>query len=219
VKRPAFFRRSEIWLPTLWGWLVLLVLGVAVAFLAARNLHGFLATTKPVGARILVVEGWMGSEELEETAAIFRSRGYERVITTGGPIIRWPPSPGPETFADQAAWYLQELGLPENALTAVPAKSTSSDRTYLSAVTVREWAKRSGLRLEAFDVISNGPHARRSWLLYRRVFGPEVKVGILATKSYDYDAARWWRSSIGAQKVIDQAVGVLWVQCCFRAAD
>lgn len=157
----------------------------------------------------------MGPHELEEVARVFRERGYERVITTGGPVVRWPPSAGPKTFAEQAAWYLKERGLPEQAITPVPAPSVSSDRTYLSAVTVRDWAKRSGVRLEAFDVVSDGPHARRTWLLYRRVF-PEAEVGVLATRSYEYDAAAWWRSSAGAKNVIDQAVGFMWTRCCFR---
>jgi hypothetical protein len=140
------------------------------------------------------------------------------VITTGGPIIRWPPAPGPSTFADQAAWYLKERGVPENVITPVAARAVSADRTYLSALTVRDWVKASGTRLESFDVISDGPHARRSWLLYRRVF-PDAKVGVIATRSYDYDAAKWWRSSLGAKDVIDQTVGLIWVQCCFRPQD
>jgi hypothetical protein len=218
MKRPALLRRREIWLPTLWGWLVFLVMAAALAVAAARNLHGYLAASKPVGGRVLIVEGWMGPEELEETAEIFRSRGYERVITTGGPIVRWPPAAGPRTFADQAAWYLKERGVPENVITPVAARAVSADRTYLSALTVRDWAKASATRLESFDVISDGPHARRSWLLYQRVF-PEAKVGIIATRSYDYDARKWWRSSLGAKDVIDQTVGLIWVRCCFRPRD
>jgi hypothetical protein len=218
VKRPAFFRRRQVWLPTLWGWTALFFLTALLLFFVAKNTHGFLAVSAPVGARVLIVEGWMGPHELEEAAALFRARGYERVITTGGPIVRWPPAAGPATFAEQAAWYLKARGLPQQAITAVPAPSVSSDRTYLSAVTVRDWAKRTGTRLETFDVVSDGPHARRTWLLYRRVF-PEARVGVLATRSHEYDAAAWWRSSAGAKNVIDQAVGFAWTKCCFRFPD
>jgi hypothetical protein len=169
---------------------------------------------------VLVVEGWMGARGLQETAALLRSHPYERVITTGGPIVRWPPQPGPTSFAEQAAWYLREQGVPQSVLSPVGAASVSTDRTYLSAVTVRDWAARSGLKLEAFDVVSDGPHARRSWLLYRRVF-PDAAVGIIATKSYDYDPRAWWRSSTGAKDVIDETIGLVWTKCCFsfRRAD
>jgi hypothetical protein len=47
-------------------------------------------------------------------------------------------------------------------------------------------------------------------------FGPEVKVGIFATRSYEYDAARWWLSSDGVKNVIEQAIDFAWVKCCFR---
>lgn len=218
MKGPVFFRRREIWLPTLWGWLAVLAVAGASLVLAVRNVHSFLAQRDPVGARVLVVEGWMGPEELDEALATFRSRGYERLITTGGPIIP-RPAQGPAGYAEQAALYLGKQGLPADALSAVPASGRSRDRTYSSAVAVRDWARRSGQRLDAIDVVSDGPHARRSRLLYQMAFGPGVKVGVLATRSYDYDAAKWWRSSLGAKNVIEQAIDFAWVKCCFRPAD
>ena len=218
MKRPVLLRRREVWLPTLWGWLGILLLAAVLALLVARNLHAYLAVNRPVGARVLIVEGWMGPQELEETAAVVRERSYERVITTGGPIVRWPPGPGHESFAAQAAWYLGEQGVPRQALIAVPAARVSNDRTYLSALTVRDWAMQTGTKLEAFDVITDGPHARRTWVLYRRVF-PQARVGIIATRSYDYDAAQWWRSSLGAKNVIDQAIGLAWITCCSRGGE
>lgn len=218
MRRPVFFRRGQVWLPTLWGWLGLLALAAIIVTVVARHLHGYLAVSKPVGARVLIVEGWMGPQELEETAALVRSASYEWVITTGGPIVRWPPAPGHGSFAEQAAWYLGEQGVPRQILTPVAAARVSTDRTYLSALTLRNWAANRGLKLDAFDVITDGPHARRTWVLYRRVF-PHATVGIIATRSYDYDAARWWRSSLGAKNVIDQTLGLIWITCCSRGGE
>jgi hypothetical protein len=217
VKRPLLLRRREVWLPTIWGWLLLLALGGATLLLVARYLHGFLATTAPVGARVLVVEGWMGPEELDEAVVAFRSRGYERVVTTGGPIHHWEA--GGATFAAQAAAYLTRHGLPAAAVTIVPAARSAQDRTYQSALAVRDWARRSGTELKAIDVISDATHARRSRLLYRLAFADDVKVGVLATRAYEYDAAAWWRSSTGTKHVIEETIGLLWVKCCFRPAS
>ena len=182
--------------------------------LVARNLHSFLAINEPVGARVLVIEGWLRQPQLDEAAAVFRSGRYERILTTGGPIHYWPDSHGPATFAERAADYLKRR-LPDASITAVPAPDLMRNRTFLTAVVVREWAKRSGLNFEALDVFSAGAHARRSRILYRLAFGPKIKVGVFAVKSPDYDADAWWRTSHGAEEVVQQAIALLWVQCCF----
>ena len=212
---PALFRRREIWLPTIWGWLALLLFGAAVIVLVARNLHSFLAPNEPVGARILVVEGWMNPDGIDQAVAAFRAGGYERVVTTGGPIEYWPGHHGHATFSERAADYLMQHGLADASVTAVPAPYSAQDHTFLSAVMVREWAKRSGLAFDAFDVFSSGTHARRSRLLYRLAFGPNVEVGVIAARFSEYDADAWWRTSTGARDVLDQVIGLLWVKCFF----
>lgn len=212
--RPVLVRRREIWLPTIWGWLALLLIGAATIVVVAWNLQSFLAANEPVGARVLVVEGWMDYTELDQVVAVLRSGRYERVVTTGGPIHYWPDNHGPATFAERAADYLKKY-LPHASITAVPAPDSAQERTFLSAVMVRGWAKRSGLNLEVLDVFSSGAHARRSRILYRMAFGPTVKVGVLAATSPDYAPDAWWRTSEGAEEVVMQAVALLWVQCCF----
>lgn len=214
MMRPALVRRREIWLPTIWGWLVLLLIGAAMIVLVARSLYSFLAPNQPIGARVLIVEGWMNPEGLEQAVDAFRSGGYERVVTTGGPID-WPELHGHATFAKRAADYLTQHGLAGASVTAVPAPQSAQDHTFLSAVMVREWAKRSGLTFDALDVLSSGTHARRSRLLYRLAFGPKVQVGVLAARSSDFDADAWWRTSTGARDVVEQAIGLLWVKCFF----
>jgi hypothetical protein len=210
----VFFRRRVIWLPTIWGWLALLLVGVAAIMIVARNLHSFLAQNQPVGSRILVVEGWMNPEGLDQAVAAFRSGSYERIVTTGGPIESWLES-RQTTFAELAADYLKRHGLPDASVTAVPTPLSVEDRTFRSAVSVREWTMRSGLTLDGLDVFSSGTHARRSRLLYQLAFGPNVKVGVFAARSSDYDADGWWRTSTGARDILDQAIGLLWVKCFF----
>jgi hypothetical protein len=196
---------------------VLLLISSATAVLFVLTLYPFLALNQPVGARVLVVEGWMEPEGLDQAIAAFRSGHYERVVTTGGPID-WPRLNGPTTFAERAASYLKQHGLADNIVTDVSAPKTAQDRTYLSAVMVREWAQRTGLAVDALDVFSFGTHARRSRLLYRLAFGPSVRVGVLAARPSEYDADAWWRTSTGTRDVLDQAIGLLWVKCFFRPA-
>ena len=70
-------------MPTLWGWLVLLVVLALAALIAGRALYPFLAINEPRGGKILVIEGWMDPEGLDQAAA------YAWVL-----LFFHPPAPG-----------------------------------------------------------------------------------------------------------------------------
>ncbi len=217
MQTPALMRRRELWVPTLWGWLALVLAGTLLGAAVVRGLYPMLAMTQPVGAAVLVVEGWMAPQELDEAVAAFEAGRYALLVTTGGPVHRgWLETRYEETYADQAAKYFRHRGLPASAVVAVSSAITQEDRTFHSALRVREWAERSGVGLSAIDVVSAGPHARRSRLLYQLAFGDGVKVGAIAARPYDYDPQTWWRSSAGAKDVWEQAMGLLWVKWFFR---
>jgi hypothetical protein len=208
-------QRREVWLPTPWGWLALLSAAAGLAIALVASLYPFLAVTDPAGgARVLVVEGWLGPHELDEALAILHRGRYARVLTTGGPLHTWPESAPDATYAHRAADYLKRHGA--IGVTPVPSPITANDRTYFSALKVREWLIAHSEPVDAIDVVSQGPHARRSRLLYERAFGPALHIGVFATGVSDYDAAVWWRSSAGARDVWDQATGLVWVRLFFR---
>jgi len=213
VKLPPLVRRRAVWLPTLWGWILILGAGAGALLFLGMNLYPFLAPNAPVGAPFLVVEGWVHQDALDQAAATYRSRGYERILTTGGPISDWPRTHA--SYAERAADYFRQSGIPPSAVVALPAPQSRVERTYQSAVSVREWSRRSGVRIPAVDVFSVGAHARRSRTLFRLALGPEVAVGILAAPPDGYEPARWWRSSVGARHVIDEAIGLVWVTLFF----
>jgi hypothetical protein len=209
-------RRQNVWLPTVWGWLVLLVAGAALVTLAVRNVYAFLAPNEPVGGQLLVVEGWMPTAELDQVLAIYRAGGYERVVTNGGPNENGVDRETAGSFADGARDYLIHHGLPKDAVVAVPAPNTAQYRSYLNAVMVREWAERSGFTVDALDVLSSGVHSRRSWLLHSKAFGPRFRVGIISATPSLYDPKAWWRTSAGAKEVITESIAWLWTELFFH---
>lgn len=218
---PPLFRRRPLWWPTLWGALLLSSVAALVVVVGARGLGGYLAPIDPAhgkdghGAQLLVVEGWLDETELDDAIAVFRRGDYARIVTSGGPIESWQEGIAYATFAERAANYLRRHGLSDVPVTAVPAPASGQERTFLSAVMVREWARREGLQLDALDLFSAGVHARRSRLAFRLAFGPEVEIGALAAVPRRYDVDHWWRSSDGAKTVLSELLGLAWTKCCF----
>jgi hypothetical protein len=209
-------RRRNVWLPTLWGWLFLALAAGAAALLAVLQVYAFLAPRAPVGARLLVVEGWLPAAELDQALGEFRDGGYARLVTTGGPIENGFERDDTGSYAERARDYLVRHGVAGNAVVAVPAPASAQDRTYLNAVMVREWAAQSGVALDALDVFSSGAHSRRSWLLHAAALGPRVRVGILPATPSTYDPAHWWRSSAGAKEILGESIAWLWTELFFH---
>jgi hypothetical protein len=158
-----------------------------------------------------------------QDVAAFRKGGYERVLTTGGPITAWQAEPAAwKDFASRAAHYLRTHGLEHVPVDAVPTPATLQERTYLSAVRVRQWLHQAQVPTTAIDVYSSGVHARRSRTLYAMAFGPRVAVGVMAARPDVYDADRWWASSAGTKAVMGEVISLAWTACCFwpgRAPD
>ena len=217
---PILFRRREVWLPT-WRAGLLLVAFVAVMAIAAlRHLGTYLAPDEPAagrdgrGARTLVVEGWLDEDALDDAIAVIARGRYERVVTSGGPIESWRDVQRWPSYADRAADYVRRR-VGSVPVVAVPAPASAQDRTFLSAVIVRDWLNQQGAAADAIDLFSGGVHARRSRLVYRLAFGPDVEVGIFAARPRRYPLERWWSTSDGAKAAIGELLSLGWTSCCF----
>ena len=215
MQRLILFRQRQIWMPTILGWLFLLLICVVSGILLLNNLYTFLAQNEPVGARFLVVEGWLAPDELDQAIRAIKKGKYERIVTTGGPVTGWPELNLDTDYAKLAADYLAHHGVRRDLISVVPAPKSAQERTFLSAVMFRESAQRLGITLDAVDIFSSGPHARRSRLLFQMALGQQVRVGILAARPSDFEPETWWRTSVGVEKMLFQSFGLVWVKCCF----
>lgn len=215
MARPRLHRRRLVLLPTLAGFVVYCAIlgGTALTFL--RGLGDFLAPSDPTGRGLLVVEGWLPAEGFRIATRTFESGAYDAVIVSGGPVEDPVCSGAFGTYAERGAAMLRQLGLAEPALIAVPAPASAQDRTYRSAVSVREWARRVGRTVTSLDVLSEGPHARRTRTMYRLAFGDGVEVGVLVAPPTGYSLSRWWEQAGGVREVFAEALAYGWTLCCF----
>ncbi len=211
--------RKERWSLSWPGYLVLTLLAGAGLTALLLGIYPFLALTLPVESEDLVVEGWITDPAVRAGAEYFKKGSYKRVFTTGGPISRSADYPAElQTYAHRGAVILRKLGIPEGALQKVPSSVSDRDRTYNSALALRDWLRQHQIEVRSLNIVTEGAHARRTRLLFEKALGSGVKVGVIAVASPDFDPQHWWRSSEGVREVVGEGIAYLYVRFLFYPA-
>ena len=146
----------------------------------------------------------------------FQSNHYQRVFTTGGPV---EGSGGYindfHTSASVGADLLRKNGLANGSVQMVPSRVMDRDRTYGSAVALRNWFRDHNMAVSGIDVVTEDLHARRTRLLFQKAFGKDVQIGVIAVANVDYPASRWWHYSEGLKDVVSELAAYLYARLVF----
>ncbi len=217
-RQPRWIRRRQIPVPTWRGWLLLLIVFGMGLYIALHATYPFLAVNDPLPGGYLVVEGWAPDYALRAAVAEFRSNRYEKIYVTGGPIEQGSFLVPYKTAAELGMASLCELGVKTNEIQAIPAPWVSQDRTYTAAASLKMWFTEHVPAPDHINLLTVGPHARRSRLLYQQALGHDIKVGIVSLPGGDYDTGRWWRSSQGFRIVTGEVIAYIYAKLLFRPA-
>lgn len=194
-------RKTEIRMPTWQGWLVLIACGCLLAVLGVQQMYPFLAENRPIEqAEMVIIEGWMGDSALQEATASLHPG--QRVLCAGGPIVFGRDLLPFDDYAQISAARLEALGFPGDRILTAPAPFVHRDRTYASALAARRKLEDEGLFGVAVNLYSVGAHARRSRLLFRKVFGSDYPLGVISLSPEEYDLDNWYRHSLGVKHVV-----------------
>ncbi|PCH65083.1 MAG: hypothetical protein COC04_02900 [Gammaproteobacteria bacterium] len=215
---PSLFKRRQVWLPTFWGLIIFTVVIATVLNVVFRNIGYFLAQDQPINGQYLVVEGWLAEPALLTAITQFKQGGYQLLITTGGPDNRHV-NPLHATYAEQASAFLVKHGINTDQLITIPTPASAQDRTYLSAVMVKDWFSENKPGHATIDLYSGDVHARRSYSLYKMAFADKAHIGIIAAEPNNFSLQHWWRTSEGAKSVLAETAGLVWINCCFSPGD
>ena len=212
----GLFSRRERWSLSGRGWLVVVSLGVVGAYLVFSNIHPFLAVTDRVNTKILVVEGWIHRYAIRAGADEFNRRSYERIFTTGGPENGSGGYVNDyQTSASVGAEALKKAGIPEEVVQMAPSHVIDQERTYSSAIALRDWLREHNIAMKSMNVLTEDAHARRTQLLYQKAFGKNVLVGIIAVPNPDYKARYWWRYSDAVREIIGESIAYIYARFFF----
>ena len=200
------------------GWVVLSMGFGLVMVSVILFVHPFLAPSKPIHGDILVVEGWLPDYALKKVKAYFQKGGYKLLVTIGGRIRTGSFVSKHETWAELASSSLNELGVSQKKIIAVPGLlNIKKDRTYHAALAVKKRLSSEGLNEASIDIVSLGTHARRSWFLFEDVFST-VNVGVISISPNDYDISRWWFFSEGVRSVVSEAIAYFYARFIFSSS-
>lgn len=211
--------RRQVWVLTWYGWLLLLSTCVLGALGGRQSIHPFLALDLQVPADILVVEGWVPDYALRRGLDLSVDRNLRYLLLTGGTVRGEVDPEHGDTYAQMALERVQRIGgdvphvyaVPSTELTPEPVR----DRTYAEAIAVKEWLRDQGVKARSINVLTVGPHARRSRLLFQKAFGAGVEIGIISVPNREYDPRVWWRYSEGVKEVLSEGAAYLYARCLF----
>lgn len=216
VKLFGVLVRKERWGLSWRGWLIVLTGIVMTFYLFLFRVYPFLAVTQRVNTNVLVVEGWVQEYAIRAAVKEFQGNHYQRVFTTGGPVVGLGGYINDyHTSASVGAELLKKWGLPDERLQMVPSRVMDRDRTYRSAVALRDWFREHDMAVSSIDVVTEDTHARRTRLLFQEALGKNIQVGIIAVPNPDYDARRWWRYSEGVREVIGESIAYIYARFFF----
>src|SRR5258705_8075864 len=169
--------RKERWGLSLPGKLVLVLALCLGGFGVVRSAYPFLTITQPASTETMVVEGWLPPSMVQQLANRYAVKKYQQIVVPRGLVKGRTPYESGEFAANYMAESLVQLGVPKDKMHVVFFDSVKVDRTYHSALAVKKWAHERGKKIDSMELITLGPNARRSRLLFQRAFGDETKIG------------------------------------------
>jgi hypothetical protein len=107
--------------------------------------------------------------------------------------------------AERAKSWLVSQGIDSTLIIAVPGRKSRINRTLASALAFRDWLTRSRINVKGINIMSSGPHARRTWMTYNKVLDGKYEIGII---SLPFDISQ--SKIVNVISTIREAVGLVY---------
>jgi len=216
MKRIQLANKCERWGLTIYGWLLVFVFSILLIFGFVKTIVPFLSAEETVDARIMVVEGYVPDYAYPDIIRIFYEDDYELIIASGTSFDQGFYIAGMKTAAELIRNSLINLGFDSTKVVAVPVPpDVYKDRTWHSAWYTFNYIRESLPDVESVNIVSLGPHARRSKYLFEMVYEPEIRLGNIVMPHHSVKSGDWYKSSRGFRTVINETIAYLYVKLFF----
>jgi len=207
-------RRRSLILPSWKGWIILLALLAGIILFLFRGAYPYLAAESRLPkADVVLIEGWVSDDAVAQAKLELEAGRCDWICTAGvnlekgSLLLEW------KDWATLAAETLKAMGVPEAKILSAPAGAVQRQRTYAGYEKAKEklaTLNKSPLRI---NVITAGPHGRRSITVARKVFGDSATIGVISVEPSAYDPKRWWTTSSGLKGVFMELVASTYERC------
>jgi hypothetical protein len=114
--------------------------------------------------------------------------------------------------ATDAAGFLRSAKLPDSMVIAVETTHTIYSKTYTSALDVKQWLEDNHMdKGRSLTVFTMGLHARRSLVCYKKAFGKNAEIGVLAGKDNRITDGNWYRTLRGWKDIASETAGLIYI--------
>jgi hypothetical protein len=120
-----------------------------------------------------------------------------------------------KSFAEKAASQFIAWGIDSSKVISLPTPFVKWYRTFTSAVVVAEWLKNNHIPVKGVNICSEGNHARRTWLLYRRALQDSVCTGIISIPEPEYYKRNKMNLKFGVLNVWREFIAYLFMRYMF----
>ncbi|NQV01971.1 MAG: YdcF family protein [Bacteroidia bacterium] len=215
IKHFGVISKRTRWGLTIWGWLSILLIVILTIFLLMTRTYSILAPTHREKADVLVLEGAVPDYILDSAVNEFKKNNYKLLVTTGTPLEWGHLLIDYGNTASVTASSLKKMGFDTTVLVAVATKEIRNNRTFNSALEFAGYLRQYHPEVKAINLMSYGPHSRRSQMMFQAALGKEIKVGIISIRSFYYGPNNWWKSSKGFREVMNELLGYIFVKLFF----
>lgn len=164
----------------------------------------------------MVVEGWIDDHALEEAITLFRTGNYAQIACTGAKVETGSYLQQFKSYSEMTARRLIEQGVATNNILITVADDAKKDRTYLSAVALRDELQAQHITETNLHLITTGPHGRRSRFLFQKALGPAYTIGITCLPPASYEPKDWYTCSEGVRTVINELIAYGYAKLLFH---
>lgn len=105
--------------------------------------------------------------------------------------------------------------IPDSLIIALNAPEVHLNRTYNSALAVRQWVGKNYTTFPSMNIFTEGAHARRSLMLYRLAFGKHTNIGIISSPNPNFNSKKWWKAEEGRRHILEQTLKYLYAKFLF----